>query len=107
VKKLERRTLHSLSTIGERSLFTTILQTPWAYLVFLRRMGLVQDATVLASSGYAKTSSALSLLSKMGNEKENLGERATIEIRECRDTDDIPSILIEQSGKRSVAVSAD
>ncbi|GAA6058627.1 hypothetical protein JCM10212_004038 [Sporobolomyces blumeae] len=36
------------------------------------RMGLVQDASVLASSGYAKTSSALSLLAKMGNEKENL-----------------------------------
>lgn len=36
------------------------------------RMGLVQDATVLASSGYAKTSTALSLLSKLGNEKENL-----------------------------------
>jgi len=73
----------------------------------LRRMGLVQDATVLASSGYAKTSSALSLLSKMGNEKENLGEQARIETRECRDTDNIASILIGQSGKRSVAVSAD
>ena len=38
-------------------------------------MGLVQDATVLASSGYAKTSTALSLLSQLGNEKENLGTR--------------------------------
>ena len=75
VKKLERRTLHSLSTIGARSLFLMILQTRWAYLAFLRRMGLVQDAAVLASSGYAKTSSALSLLSKMGNEKENLGKQ--------------------------------
>ncbi|GAA5938456.1 M1 family metallopeptidase [Sporobolomyces koalae] len=36
------------------------------------RMGLVNDATVLASSGYARTSSALSLLSKLGNEKEYL-----------------------------------
>ncbi|GAA5820392.1 hypothetical protein JCM11491_005473, partial [Sporobolomyces phaffii] len=36
------------------------------------RMGLVQDASVLASSGYAKTSTALSFLSKLGNEKENL-----------------------------------
>ncbi|GAA5943340.1 hypothetical protein JCM1841_004805 [Sporobolomyces salmonicolor] len=36
------------------------------------RMGLVQDASVLASSGYAKTSSALTLISKMANEKENL-----------------------------------
>ncbi|CEQ41474.1 SPOSA6832_03182 [Sporobolomyces salmonicolor] len=35
-------------------------------------MGLVQDASVLASSGYAKTSSALTLISKMANEKENL-----------------------------------
>ncbi|GAA6026335.1 hypothetical protein JCM11491_005152, partial [Sporobolomyces phaffii] len=36
------------------------------------RMGLVQDASVLASSGYAKTSTALSFLSKLGNETENL-----------------------------------
>lgn len=38
------------------------------------RMGLVQDASVLASSGYAKTSGALTLIAKLGEEKENLGE---------------------------------
>lgn len=37
-------------------------------------MGLVQDAAVLASSGYAKTSGALTLIAKMSGEKENLGE---------------------------------
>ncbi|GJN87500.1 hypothetical protein Rhopal_000449-T1 [Rhodotorula paludigena] len=36
------------------------------------RMGLVQDASVLASSGYAKTSGALTLLSKLKGETENL-----------------------------------
>lgn len=35
-------------------------------------MGLVQDATVLAQSGYSKTSGALALLNKFGGEKENL-----------------------------------
>lgn len=35
-------------------------------------MGLVQDASVLASAGLAKTSAALTLLSKLGNETENL-----------------------------------
>ena len=38
------------------------------------RMGLVQDASVLASSGYSKTSGALTLIAKMANEKENLGK---------------------------------
>lgn len=41
------------------------------------RMGLVQDASVLASSGYAKTSGALTLLSKLKGETENLGEYNT------------------------------
>ncbi|BGP38710.1 Aminopeptidase 2 mitochondrial [Rhodotorula kratochvilovae] len=36
------------------------------------RMGLVQDASVLASSGYAKTSGALELVSKLKGETENL-----------------------------------
>lgn len=36
------------------------------------RMGLVQDAIILARSGHGKTSSALSFISKLGNEKENL-----------------------------------
>jgi len=36
------------------------------------RMGLVQDATVLAKAGYGKTSAALTLLSKMASEKESL-----------------------------------
>lgn len=36
------------------------------------RMGLVQDAAVLASSGYSKTSGALTLISKLANEEENL-----------------------------------
>lgn len=36
-------------------------------------MGLVQDASVLASSGYAKTSGALELVSKLKGETENLG----------------------------------
>ncbi|KAK4703907.1 hypothetical protein P7C70_g2308, partial [Phenoliferia sp. Uapishka_3] len=36
------------------------------------RMGLVQDSFVLASSGYSKTSGALTLISKMSGEKENL-----------------------------------
>ena len=35
-------------------------------------MGLVQDSFVLASSGYSKTSGALTLISKLGGEKENL-----------------------------------
>lgn len=35
-------------------------------------MGLVQDAAVLASSGYSKTSGALTLISKLANEEENL-----------------------------------
>jgi hypothetical protein len=35
-------------------------------------MGLVQDSFVLASSGYSKTSGALSLINKMGGETENL-----------------------------------
>lgn len=35
-------------------------------------MGLVQDANVLAQSGYALTSSALTLLNKLGGETENL-----------------------------------
>lgn len=36
-------------------------------------MGLVQDASVLASSGYSKTSGALELISKLKGETENLG----------------------------------
>ncbi|BGO90211.1 hypothetical protein NBRC10512_002414 [Rhodotorula toruloides] len=36
------------------------------------RMGLVQDAAVLASSGYAKTSGALTLIKGMKGEEENL-----------------------------------
>ncbi|POY75780.1 hypothetical protein BMF94_1093 [Rhodotorula taiwanensis] len=36
------------------------------------RMGLVQDATVVASSGYAKTSGSLELLAQMKGEEENL-----------------------------------
>ena len=36
------------------------------------RMGLVQDAAVLASSGYSKTSGALTLMSKFASETENL-----------------------------------
>ncbi|SCZ99097.1 BZ3500_MvSof-1268-A1-R1_Chr3-1g05810 [Microbotryum saponariae] len=36
------------------------------------RMGLVGDAMALATSGYAKTSGALTLFSKLTNEKENL-----------------------------------
>ncbi|KWU42560.1 putative AAP1-alanine/arginine aminopeptidase [Rhodotorula sp. JG-1b] len=36
------------------------------------RMGLVQDASVVASSGYAKTSGSLTLLSQMKGEEENL-----------------------------------
>ncbi|TKA51094.1 hypothetical protein B0A53_05880 [Rhodotorula sp. CCFEE 5036] len=36
------------------------------------RMGLVQDAAVVASSGYARTSGALTLLGQMKNENENL-----------------------------------
>lgn len=35
-------------------------------------MGLVQDASVLASAGYARTSSALTLISKLKDEKANL-----------------------------------
>lgn len=35
-------------------------------------MGLVQDSTVLAKAGYGKTSGALTLISQMSNEKENL-----------------------------------
>lgn len=35
-------------------------------------MGLVQDATVLAASGYSKTSGALTLIAKLGGETENL-----------------------------------
>jgi aminopeptidase 2 len=35
-------------------------------------MGLVQDASVLASAGLAKSSAALTLISKLGNESENL-----------------------------------
>jgi len=65
-------------------------------------MGLVQDATVLASSGYAKTSSALSLLSKMGNEKEYLGE---LSLQTCIDTPSLICSQIVQSGKRSLALS--
>lgn len=64
-------------------------------------MGLVQDATVLASSGYAKTSSALSLLSKMGNEKENLGKLPC----SCSEEDHkltLSPFVIEQSGKKSL-----
>lgn len=38
------------------------------------RMGLVQDASVLASSGYSKTSGALTLIAKLADEEENLGE---------------------------------
>ena len=37
------------------------------------RMGLVQDAAVVASSGYARTSGSLTLLGQMKNENENLG----------------------------------
>ncbi|KAL8286510.1 hypothetical protein RQP46_004527 [Phenoliferia psychrophenolica] len=36
------------------------------------RMGLVQDAIVLAASGYSLTSGALTLISKLGGETENL-----------------------------------
>lgn len=35
-------------------------------------MGLVQDAAVLAASGYSKTSGALTLIAKLGGETENL-----------------------------------
>lgn len=35
-------------------------------------MGLVQDAFVLASSGASKTSGSLALISRLGNETENL-----------------------------------
>lgn len=35
-------------------------------------MGLVQDAVVLAKSGYAQTSAALNLISKLKGETENL-----------------------------------
>lgn len=38
----------------------------------INSMGLVQDASVLASSGYSKTSGALTLISKLSSETENL-----------------------------------
>jgi aminopeptidase 2 len=45
------------------------------------RMGLVQDASVVASSGYAKTSGSLTLLSQMKGEEENLGEQHSLPSR--------------------------
>lgn len=44
-------------------------------------MGLVQDASVVASSGYAKTSGSLTLLSQMKGEEENLGEQHSLPSR--------------------------
>ncbi|GAA5960989.1 hypothetical protein JCM3765_006493, partial [Sporobolomyces pararoseus] len=56
-------------------------------------------ATVLASSGYAKTSTALSLLSKLGNEKENLVWQAI-----ATSLSDLANAWKEQSGDVVAAI---
>jgi len=55
-----------LAKLGEEA------SKPDGHLTLNDRMGLVQDATVLAKAGYGKTSGALTLMSKMASEKESL-----------------------------------
>lgn len=69
-------------------------------------MGLVQDAVVLASSGYAKTSTALSLLSKLENEKENLGELSPSLLLQYSSPDSVHSLAVCQAIAQSLATLA-